>query len=416
MPLATSAQHSSTNPNASHQRSQAALPHLIAGRTSHSFGTLSHAESDALSRLFGNPHSAFVRDASNVDRTYFGVGVTVMRAVDLADSHKVGLGWEGLIAPAEHQDMARVNQTSDVPGVETSCRANPSWTVVNHTAALVASWGAGGHTLKAMTLDRPTKISMTQKLLRQVLPHVTLDGRPIGVEQVRPWGHTFFWGSPLPVVHRDFQWSAFGDAAGFQAWCLVRNRRELGNLVLVEHAEAPTEHKHPVYFATFDEGADEGSSSTTGTEGSERAPTDKEEEGVSTREATRSRLLKLNHITNELHEEYATWREAPLRFKYPKLRPGQCILMHRSQLHASDPRFRPEFEREPNDRLSFTVRFIVLRTPKSPLRIWLNNGYPKRFASTMFAGGAQDGKPRCRLHANITGWCVLREHRFDSFL
>ena len=75
----------------------------------------------------------------------------------------------------------------------------------------------------------------------------------------------------FPIVHRDFQWSSFGDAAGFQVWCLVTNRSPLqrGNLVLVRHEEARTEHKHPVYFAA-----------------------DKEDNA--------SAIFKLNHISNEL--------------------------------------------------------------------------------------------------------------------
>lgn len=216
---------------------------------------------------------------------------------------------------------------------------------------------------------------------------------------------------------------------GFQAWCLARNSAELGNLVLVEHAEASTEHKHPVYFAwaASDGGAD--STSSTSANASTAAA------------GGGGELLKLNHVTSELHERYSSWREAPLKFEYPTaLRPGECILMHRAQLHASDPR-RPAAPppKWASDRRAFTVRFIVLPTPEAPLPIWLNGGYAKRFVldghhlevpSSMPSGpekGPANGTARsarsptwtCRLHPKLSGWCTLNrhgQHHFRMFL
>jgi hypothetical protein len=102
------------------------------------------------------------------------------------------------------------------------------------------------------------------------VPYLTLRGEPVSVGQLRAWLVT----KPppptskpvFPIVHRDGQWSAFGDDAGFQFWCLVANRARSGNLVMIEHQEPRSELTRPVYFVDMGRG---------------------------------SRVLKLNHETNE---------------------------------------------------------------------------------------------------------------------
>lgn len=196
--------------------------------------------------------------------------------------------------------------------------------------------------------------------------------------------------------------------------------------MLVKHEEATTEHKHPVYFAWDAEAGNETSS---------------------------GRLLKLNHITNELHEQFDGWHDARVKFEYPDLQPGQCIVMHRAHLHASDPRPAVEphqREREPPNamhlslagatpgatsgatsdatsahaarsraradlvkpvrRMAVTMRFVVLPTASERLRVWLGNGFAKRY---LFAG--DKSKAACSLHPRFPGWCTLRPN-FTTFI
>ena len=365
---------------------------MLKERLVHSIANITHAEREALATLFDQPHGAFKRSKATIDDTYFGYPVTVMRQVDLSDAYNVGLGWEELIVPADDR-VRRVSDSS--PGIDAAVRSHPTWAIVN-ASDLVPIFASE---------QRRTPVDearLLKKLLVKLLPAVTLNGESVSLEQVLPWGYTHFNGALLPIIHRDYQWSSFGDVAGFQAWCLVRNRDEHGNLVLIDHPEAPTEHKHPVYFAwadSFDERVRR--NKTSSTSGPPSEPTQHE-----------GQLLKLNHITSELHERYDTWKDAPLKFEYPRMQPGECIVMHRAQLHASDPRKPIRATSKPSDRLAFTIRFIVRRTPASPLPIWLGNGYAKRFVLE------SERKGRCRLHPKLTGWCTMHQHHlpFHSFL
>ena len=228
--------------------------------------------------------------------------------------------------------------------------------------------------------------------------------------------------------------------------------------MLVKHDEAPTEHKHPVLFAEDPRqgGGGDGASGASGApsilpaaeaeaklrarlrsrhrdddeinetiEAIQRDPErfkDHAERGAFARSllakqankrkpAETPQVLKLNHITSELHERYPSWEATNLTFEYPDMKPGQCILMHRSQLHASDG--RKSFAT--NTRKSFTLRFIVLPQPAAPLDIWLGNGYAKRYLmpSKRAPAGAE---PPCKLNQWLPGWCTIHAPAFSTFL
>ena len=398
-----------------HVAGQCVLPVRAAFSTS----TLNASEEHAIKVLFDRPphyHSVglFHRDPSSVDRTTFGYPLTVMRSVDLSDAVPVGGGaeWSPLIVPAAAYAPESSDGRSDTSArdVDAACDATPSWTVVNASDLMhLFSHGSAIYESGYMYVRK------LRKVLERVLPRVHLRGKPVAIEQIVPWGYTFFSSPAFPIVHRDFQWSSFGDAAGFQVWCLVGNHAPTrhGNLVLIKHEEAPTEHKHPVYFAWDDEAGN----------------------GTS-----KGRLLKLNHITNELHEQFDGWQDARTRFEYPDLKPGQCIVMHRAHLHASDPRpaVEPKHEAVPPSsedsslaaatarhparahtrvepvkpvrRTAVTMRFVVLPTATERLRVWLGNGFAKRY---LFAG--DKSKAPCSLHPRFPGWCTLQPN-FTTFI
>jgi hypothetical protein len=108
------------------------------------------------------------------------------------------------------------------------------------------------------TAKCPTAHGVTDLMLEQVLPYVTLDGKAVSKDQCFLWGLSYntTTGPLLPIMHRDGQWSAFGESAGFQVWALCANSDETGkgNMMMVEHDEPEQARRSSAYFVTDEDG------------------------------------------------------------------------------------------------------------------------------------------------------------------
>jgi len=189
------------------------------------------------------------------------------------------------------------------------------------------------------TAKCPTAHGVTDLMLEQVLPYVTLDGKAVSKDQCFLWGLSYntTTGPLLPIMHRDGQWSAFGESAGFQVWALCANSDETGkgNMMMVEHDEPEQARRSSAYFVT-------------------------DEDGV---------VLKLNHATGELLESYPSFAAASLKLTCPTLKVGHALVWHRAQIHTSDP--RPFV----GARTALTAMFLVGQPGQTQFKVWHQNPY-----------------------------------------
>lgn len=71
-------------------------------------------------------------------------------------------------------------------------------------------------------------------LMSEVLRHVHVDGRLLGIEDVAVLNVLSFPGSYFPVIHTDIDFGAFPVSHGFNVWYLMSNPNPTGNMFILD--------------------------------------------------------------------------------------------------------------------------------------------------------------------------------------
>ena len=136
--------------------------------------------------------------------------------------------------------------------------AGQPMTTIDVGEAAVAQWKVVGlpefaQPLRRLHRQRTRKLAdpLLDALVRAVLPHVSLDGRPVAFEDVYYVSFGLQSGASFPSVHWDTTWHGFQGVPGFQVWYMVKPSpaawRSTGNLYVLSastlHAKDP-----PCYY------------------------------------------------------------------------------------------------------------------------------------------------------------------------
>ena len=188
--------------------------------------------------------------------------------------------------------------------------------------------------------SQPLAERLLDELLQSLLPLVTLDGKPVRLEDVFYCSFNIERGAYFPTIHWDYQWGAYPGTPGFQLWYLLERASASrflheGNMFLVDAPEK-LQATQPVAMLVHADGS-----------------------------------LRMSEFETSMPlKAFNSVEEAGMRFRYLNMSAGEVLVMSKRQLHFSDP--RPLWRGAARlgvdiDRLAFNVR-VVLQPPG-----WANN-------------------------------------------
>ena len=107
------------------------------------------------------------------------------------------------------QRVVHVRPNRPPERLDVACSAKPSHIVINGSKLLPYIMSPNSFSGEKNAQQR------AHAVLAAVLPHVQINGEPISMDRVLPWGPFYFAGPIFPIIHRDPQvsvWGAWVDA------------------------------------------------------------------------------------------------------------------------------------------------------------------------------------------------------------
>lgn len=175
--------------------------------------------------------------------------------------------------------------------------------------------------------------------------HINADGRKLKLDDCLFYSISIGRGSPFGIIHSDTDWLQFPDADGFQFWFLLENSEETGNMFLVNTPlQGGNDMPEAFYFLR---------------------------NGI---------VVKTHHTTEPVEAPINVFENieaCKFTFKYIDMKPGECLILSKRQLHMSD--FRPALEKNFSDRLAIHMRVIIKKPDSGSITFWPNHPYAERY-------------------------------------
>lgn len=190
--------------------------------------------------------------------------------------------------------------------------------------------------------QKASMCNCVDRIVEEALPHIARlkDGRKVTLQTCVIYALNKERGAYFPSIHWDTDWLQFPGVAGFQIWFLVHNIADEGNMFLISTPELHSDDPPMKFVATKDGG-----------------------------------MQKQFHDKSK-HEcplkRFKSIADARLKFQYLDLKPGDCLIMCKRQLHMSDPRLLLKGKK--NDRLAVNFRVIV-RNEAGKIPFWPFHAY-----------------------------------------